>query len=199
MEEPKKSKKNSSSNQIPESIQSTPVEKEKKKTDEVVESESQANPEGSNPDGGSRSNPDGDSNTNPDGVSATIPDESNPDGGSIANPDEPNPDGGSIAIPDGGVTVNPDAHDSEEINLEQADEGEKASRLKKYVYLNEMMSREKIREAVNEALRRYIYNIKKFKDRWRKPDSCVTKMLIEKDTFLQDQGVIVNSHLTKRC
>ena len=32
-----------------------------------------------------------------------------------------------------------------------------------------MMSREKIREAMNEALGRYIYNIKKFKDRWRKP------------------------------
>ena len=31
------------------------------------------------------------------------------------------------------------------------------------------MSREKIREAVNEALKRYIYNIKKFKERWRKP------------------------------
>ena len=31
------------------------------------------------------------------------------------------------------------------------------------------MSREKIRETVNEALKRYIYNIKKFKERWRKP------------------------------
>ena len=135
LEEPKKSKKNSSSNQIPESVQSTPVEEEKKRIDEVVESDPQANPEGSNP----------------DGVSATIP-----DGSSIANPDEPNPYGGSSAIPDEGATVNPDAHDSEEINPEQADEGEKASRLKKYVYLNEMMSREKIREAVNEALIRYI-------------------------------------------
>ena len=119
----------------------------------VVESGPQSKPEGSNPDEGSRSNP--------DGVSATIPEESNPDGGLIANPDEPNPDGGSSAIPDGGATVNPNAHDSEEINPEQADEGKKASRLKKYVYLNEMMSREKIREAVNEALIRYIYNIKK--------------------------------------
>ena len=27
----------------------------------------------------------------------------------------------------------------------------------------------------------------------------LTKMLIEEDTFLQDQGVIVNSHLTTRC
>ena len=106
---------------------------------------------------------------NPDGVSTTIPEESNPDGGLIANPDEPNPDGGSSAIPDEGATVNTDAHDSEEINPGQADEGEKASRLKKYVYLNEIMSREKIREVVNEALRRYIYNIKRFKDRWRKP------------------------------
>ena len=31
------------------------------------------------------------------------------------------------------------------------------------------MSQEKIRTAVNEALKRYIHNIKKFKDRWRKP------------------------------
>ena len=38
-----------------------------------------------------------------------------------------------------------------------------------YVYQNEVISREKIRTAVNEALRRYIYNIKKFKERWRKP------------------------------
>ena len=150
LEEPKKSKKNSSSTQLPESIQSTPVEEEEqKKTDEKVEYEPQAKPEGSNP----------------DGVSATNPEKSNPDGGLIANPDEPIPDGGSSAILDGGLTVNPD----EEINPEQADEGKKASRLKKYVYLNEMISREKIREAVNEALRRYIYIIKKFKDRWRNP------------------------------
>ena len=161
LEEPKKSKKNSSSNQIPESVQSTPVEEEKKRIDEVVESDPQAKPEGSNHDEGSKSNP--------DGVSAIIPEESNPDGGLIANPDEPNPDGGSSAIPDGSATVNPDAHDSEEIYPEQADEGKKASRLKKYVYLNEMMSRENIRESVNEALRRYIYNTKNFKDRWRKP------------------------------
>ena len=184
LEEHKKSKKNSSSNQIPESVQSTPVEEEKKRIDEVVESDPQANP-----DEGSRSNP--------DGVSATIPEESNPDGGSIANPDEPNPDGGSSAIPDGGATVNPDAHDSEEINPEQADEGEKASRLKKYVYQNEIMNREKIREAVNEALRRYIYNIKKFKDRWSKPIPA-DKMLIKEDTFLQDQIGKVNSQLTMR-
>ena len=38
-----------------------------------------------------------------------------------------------------------------------------------YVYQNEIISREKVRTAVNEALRRYIYNIKKFKGRWRKP------------------------------
>ena len=37
------------------------------------------------------------------------------------------------------------------------------------------MSREKIRKAVNEALKRYIYNIKKFKERWRKP------ILVDKD------------------
>ena len=125
LEEPKKSKKNTSSTQIPESIQSTPVkEEEEKRTDEKFESEPQANPEGSNPDGDSRSYP--------DGISASIPDESNPDGGSTANPGEPNPDGGA--------TVKPDVHDSEEINPEQADEGKKSSRLKKYVYLNEMMS-----------------------------------------------------------
>ena len=161
LEEPKKSKKNSSSNQIPESIQSTPSEEEKKRIDEVVESKPQVKPEGSNPDEGTRSNP--------DGVSTSIPEESNPDGGLIANPDEPNPDGGTSAIPDGGIIVNPDAIDSEEINPEQTDEGKEASKLKKYVYLNEMISREKIREDVKEALRRYIYNIKKFKDRWRKP------------------------------
>ena len=32
-----------------------------------------------------------------------------------------------------------------------------------------MLSTKEIQEAVYEALRRYIYNIKKFKDRWRKP------------------------------
>ena len=88
LEEPMKLKKNSSSTEIPESIQSTPVEEENKRTDEVVEFDPQANPEGSNPDGGSRSNPDGgsrsnpdgDSKANPDGISATIHDESNPDG-----------------------------------------------------------------------------------------------------------------------
>ena len=37
------------------------------------------------------------------------------------------------------------------------------------MYQNEIMSQEKIRTAVNEALKRYIHNIKKFKDRWRKP------------------------------
>ena len=61
------------------------------------------------------------------------------------------------------------AHDSEELDPEQEDEEKKASRLKKYVYLNEMLSTEEIQEVVYEALTRYIYNIKKFKDRWRKP------------------------------
>ena len=37
------------------------------------------------------------------------------------------------------------------------------------MYQNEIISREKIRTAVNEALKRYIYNIKKFKERWRNP------------------------------
>ena len=169
MEEPKKSRKNSSSTQIPESVQSTPAEQEEKISDEVVESTPQINPESStlqstaNPE---ESIPDGDSTANPDG--------SNPDG--TTNPDGPNPDGNSSENPDGHEDADPDpkdqgvidAHDSEEENIEQADE-EKASRLKIYVYQNEIMSREKIRTVVNEALKRYIYNIKKFKERWRKP------------------------------
>ena len=173
MEEPKKSKKNSSSTQVHESVQSTPAEQEEKRTDEVVESnphanpeestlQSTSNPEGSNPDDESTRNPDG--TANPDGDSTAIP-----DGGSTANPDEPNPDGHENADPDPeeqGVIA---AQDSEEVNTGQADEEKKASRLKIYVYQNEIMSREKIRTAVNEALKRYIYNIKKFKERWRKP------------------------------
>ena len=173
MEEPKKSKKNSSSTQIPESVQSTPAEQEEKIFDKVVESTPQINPESStlqstaNPE---ESNLDGDSTANPDGP--------NPDG--TTNPDGPNPDGNSSANPDGQEDADPDpedqgvidAHDSEEVNLGQADEEKKASRLKIYVYQNEIMSREKIRTAVNEALKRYIYNIKKFKERWRKPISA---------------------------
>ena len=128
-------------------MQYTAAEPEEKISDEVVESVPQINPEISTlqstsiPEG---LNIDEDSSANPDGIL-----------------DEPNPDGGS--------TVNPDAHDSEEINPEQVDEEKKVSRLKIYVYQNDIMSREKIREAVNEALKRYIYNIKKFKERWRKP------------------------------
>ena len=49
---------------------------------------------------------------------------------------------------------------------EQEDEEKKASRLKNYVYLNEMLSTEEIQEVVYEALKRYIYEIKKFKGRW---------------------------------
>ena len=142
LEEPKKSKKDSSSNQIPLSVQSTPVEEEEeKKSVEIVESETQAKPEGLNPDEGTRSNP--------DEISASIPDESNPDGD---------------------TNVNPDAHDSEELYPEQEDEKKKASRLKKYVlYLNKVLEDEEMREVIYEALKRYIYNIKMFKDRWRKP------------------------------
>ena len=180
IEEPKKSKKDSCSTQIHESVQSTPAEQEEKKCDEVVESATNANPEEStlqstsNPDDESSRNPDG--NANPDEDSTAIP-----DGGSITNPDgTSNPDGTTNPdgpIPDGHGDADTDpeeqgviaAHDSEEINPEQVDEEKKASRLKIYVYQNEIMSREKIREAVNEALKRYIYNIKKFKERWRKP------------------------------
>ena len=148
LEEPKKSK-DSSSYQIPLSVQSTPVEEEEKKkaeeeeekkSVEIVESETQAKPEGLNPDEGTRSNP--------DELSALIPDESNTDGD---------------------TNVNPDAHDSEELYPEQEDEKKKASRLKKYVYLNKVLEDEEMREVIYEALKRYIYNIKMFKDRWRKP------------------------------
>ena len=162
MEEPKKSKKNPSSTQFPESVQSTPAEQERKRTDEVVESNAHANPEESTLQ--STANPDGDSTINPDGGSTA-----NPNGDSTANPDEPNSDGHENANPDPEEQGVIDAHDFEEINSGQADEEKKASRLKVYVYQNEIMSREKIRIAVNESLKRYIYNIKKFKERWRKP------------------------------
>ena len=158
MEEPKKSKKNSSSTQVHESVQSTPAEQEEKRTDEVVESnphanpgestlQSTANPEGSNPDDESTRNPNG--TANPDGDSTAIP-----DGGSTANPDEPNPDGHENADPDHEEQGVIDAHDSEEVNSGQEDEEKKASRLKVYVYQNEIMSREKIRTTVNEALKK---------------------------------------------
>ena len=171
MEEPKKSKKDSCLTQCHESVQSTPTEQEENKCDEVVESvynaipeestlQSTANPEGSNPDEESFRNPDG--TTNPDEDSTAIP-----DGGITANPD------GSIHDEQGNANTeeqeNVDAHDSDELDPEQEDEEKKASRPKKYVYLNEMLSTEEIQEGVYEALTRYIYNIKKFKDRWRKP------------------------------
>ena len=196
IEEPKKkSKKLSSSTQVPESVQSTPAEQEEKISDEVVESTPQINPESStlqstaNPEG---SNPDEDSTRNPDGTA-------NPDGDSTANPDgdsTANPDGNSSANPDGHEDADPDPEDqgvtdthiskedevqnqqdniaaeeedSEGVNPGQADKEEKVSWLKVYVYQNKTISRERVRTAVNEALRRYIYNIKKFKGRWRKP------------------------------
>ena len=151
--------------------------------------QSTANPEGSNPDDTTTRNPDG--TANPDGDSTANPDgdsTANPDGDSTTNPDEPNPDGHEDADPDPedqGVIETYDSkedevedqqnitaveqEDSEGVNLEQTDEEKKASWLKIYVYQNEIISREKIRTAVNEALKRYIYNIKKFKGRWRKP------------------------------
>ena len=160
-------------------MQSTPAEQEEKRTDEVVESNPHANPEEStlqstsnpeestlqstaNPEG---SNPDDESTRNPDGTA-------NPDGDSTANPD-----GDSTANTDGHENADPDpedqgvidAQDSEELNLGQEDGEKKASWLKVYVYQNEIISREKIKIVVNEALKRYIYNIKKFKKRWRKP------------------------------
>ena len=152
-------------------MQSTPTEQEEKKCDEVVESinnaipeestlQSTAKPEGSNPDEESSRNLDG--TTNPDEDSTAIP-----DGGTIANPDGSIPDEQGDANTEEQEVIS--AHDSEELNPEQEDEEKKASWLKIYVYQNEIMSRKKIREAVNEALKRYIYNIKKFKDRWRKP------------------------------
>ena len=61
------------------------------------------------------------------------------------------------------------AHDFEEVNPELEDEQKTVSRLKKYVYLNEMLSIEEIQEVVFKALTRYISDIKQFKDRWRKP------------------------------
>ena len=87
--------------------------------------------------------------------------------GTTANPD------GSIPDEQGNANTeeqeNVDAQDSEELDPEQEDEEKTVSRLKKYVYLNEMLSSEEIQEIVYEALTRYIDNIKKFKDRWRKP------------------------------
>ena len=108
MEEPKKkSKKSYSSTHVPESVQSTPVVEEEKKSEEVVESTLNANPENStlqsttNPEA---SNPDNVQNSaNPDGDSTAIPDGVNPDGHENADPDPINPD-------DQGIT---DAHDSE--------------------------------------------------------------------------------------
>ena len=102
-------------------------------------------------------------------------DEANPDGHEDADPDPE--DQGVVdtygskedEVQDQQNITAVEEEDSEGVNLEQADEEKKASWLKIYVYQNEIISREKIRTAVNEALRRYIYNIKKFKGRWRKP------------------------------
>ena len=76
---------------------------------------------------------------------------------STANPEESNPDEDTTANPDGHKDA--DLDPEEQGVTGQADEEKKASRLKVYVYQNEIMSREKIRTSVNEALKRYIYNI----------------------------------------
>ena len=203
MEEPKKkSKKSYSSTHVPESVQSTPVVEEEKKSEEVVEStlnanpenstlQSTANPEASNPDNVQNSaNPDGDSTANPDGV--------NPDGHENADPDPINPD-------DQGIT---DAHDSEGdevqnqqnnsaaegenpeevnpeevnpdptsvvVNPDQVDGGEKASwlKVKLYVYKNKIINWERASTAATVAFRKYIHNIMKFNAKWRKPLAVV--------------------------
>ena len=139
IEEPKKSKKDSCLTQSHETVQSTPTEQEKKKCDEMVESVDIANPDNS-------TIPDGGTTTNPDG---SIPDEQG----------NTNTDEQEIVA----------AHDVEELNPELEDEQKAVSKLKKYVYLNEMLSTEEIQEAIHKALTRYIYDIKQFKDRWRKP------------------------------
>ena len=208
IEEPKKKSKKSYSS-VPESVQSTPAVEEEKKSEEVVESILNANPESStlqstaNPEA---SNPDNVQNSaNPDGNATTNPDEANPDGNATANPDGTNPDEDSTANPDGHEDANPDpinpddqgitdTHDSEgdevqnqqnnsaaegegseEINPDQEDGGEKASwlKVKLYVYKNKVINRERARTAVTEAFKRYIYNIKKFKEKWRKPLAAV--------------------------
>ena len=166
-------------------MQSTPAEPEEKISDEVVESIPQINPESSTlqstaiPEG---LNTDEDSSANPDG----IPDGPNPDGGSTVNPDgcsSANPDGHEDAYPNPEGQGIIDAHDSEKINPEQADEEKKASRLKIYVYQNEIMSQEKIRTAVSEALKRYIYNIKSSR-KDGESQFLLTNMLIGEGTFL---------------
>ena len=148
IEEPKKSKKDSCLTQSHETVQSTSTVQEEKKSDEVIELV--AIPEESTLQ----------SIANPD--SSSIPDE-----GTTTNPDG--------SIPDEQVNANTDeqenvaAHDFEEENPELEDEQKTVSRLKKYVYLNNLLEDEEMRVAVTEALTRYTYNIKQFKDRWSKP------------------------------
>ena len=120
-------------------VQSTPTEQEKKKCNEMIESVDIANP---------------DSSTIPDGGTTTNPDGSIPDEQGNTNTDEQ-----EIVA----------AHDVEELYPEQEDEKKKASWLKKCVYLNKVFEDKEMREVINEALKRYIYNIKLFKDKWRKP------------------------------
>ena len=90
-------------------MQSTPVEEEEKKSDEVVELTLNANPESSTLQ--STANPEA---SNPDNVQiSAIPDESNHDGtnsdrNATANPDGTNPDENSTANPDGHEDTNPD-------------------------------------------------------------------------------------------
>ena len=150
IEESKKSKKDSCLTLSHETVQSTPTEQEKKKCDEIVESVVIASPEESTIQ--STANPD--SSTIPDGSTTTNPDGSIPDEQGNANTDE---------------QENVAAHDFEEENPELVNEQKTVSKLKEYVYLNEKLSTEEIQEAVHEALTRYMYDIKQFKDRWRKP------------------------------
>ena len=150
IEESKKSKKDSCLTLSHETVQSTPTEQEKKKCDEIVESVVFASPEESTIQ--STTNPD--SSTIPDGGTTTNPDRSIPDEQGNANTDE---------------QENVAAHVFEEENPELVDEQKTVSKLKEYVYLNEKLSTEEIQEAVHKALTRYMYDIKQFKDRLRKP------------------------------
>ena len=150
IEESKKSKKDSCLTLRHETVQSTPTEQEKKKCEDIVESVGIASPEESTIQ--STANPD--SSTIPDGGTTTNPFGSIPDEQGNANTDE---------------QENVAAHDFEEENPELVDEQKTVSKLKEYVYLNEKLCTKEVQEAVHEAIARYIYEVKQFKDRWRKP------------------------------
>ena len=65
------------------------------------------------------------------------------------------------------------------------------------MYLNEKLSTEEIQEAVHEALTRYMYDIKQFKDRWRKPVPA-EKDVDRRRNFPPLPRGKVSSHLTTR-